>query len=412
LQFRNQTLDNGLQVIAECNDQAHSASYGFFVRTGARDESDAISGVSHFLEHMVFKGTPRRTAEDVNREFDEMGAHYNAFTSDENTVYYAAVLPECQPRCVELLADIMRPSLRSGDFETEKQVIIEEILMYEDQPPFGADDKCKAAYFGAHPLARSVLGTADSVGDLTPEQMREYFERRYSPGNLVLAAAGRVDFAALVKQAAALCGEWRAQDAPRLTPAVEGRTGFHVLHQPTATQQYVMQLMSGPTAEDDARFAAKLLGAMVGDDSGSRFYWEMIDPGLAEHASLSHYEYDGAGVYMSYMSCEPDRAAENLQRMHDVYLDIEQNGFTAQELQQAKSKLNSRVVLGSERPRNRLFHVGGNWLHRGEYRAVRDDLDIVDSLTLDDIHAVLAQHPLSKSTTMTVGPLGSLKEPE
>src|SRR5262249_29688101 len=149
-------LDNGLEIVAECDAAAYSTALGFFVNSGARDETDEVSGVSHFLEHMVFKGTPTRSADDVNREFDEMGAHYNAFTNEENTVFYAAGLPEYQQKTVELLADIMRPSLREEDFSTEKQVILEEIKMYDDQPPFGVDDKCRAAFFGTHPLSRSV----------------------------------------------------------------------------------------------------------------------------------------------------------------------------------------------------------------------------------------------------------------
>ncbi len=201
MEFHKHVLANGLEIVAECNAEAHSTALGFFVETGARDETDEISGVSHFLEHMVFKGTPTRSADDVNREFDEMGAHYNAFTSEENTVYYAAVLPEYQTSATELLADIIRPSLREEDFDTEKQVIIEEIRMYDDQPPFGADEKCKALHFGRHPLGRSVLGTVQSITDLRVDAMREYFQRRYSPGNMTLAAAGRIDFAMLVKTA-------------------------------------------------------------------------------------------------------------------------------------------------------------------------------------------------------------------
>jgi len=157
LRFRKHVLPNGLEIVAECNDDAFSTAMGFFVKTGARDETDAVAGVSHFLEHMMFKGTSSRSADDVNREFDEMGAHYNAFTNEENTVYYSAVLPECQHQSVELLGDILRPALREEDFDTEKQVILEEIQMYEDQPPFGADDKARATYFGSHPLGRSVL---------------------------------------------------------------------------------------------------------------------------------------------------------------------------------------------------------------------------------------------------------------
>ncbi len=214
MKFLSHVLENGLEIVAECNGEAHSTALGFFVRTGARDETAAVAGVSHFLEHMIFKGTPSRTAEQVNREFDEMGAHYNAFTSEENTVYYAAVLPEHQDRAVALLGDMLRPSLRQEDFDTEKQVILEEIRMYEDQPPFGADDKCRAAFFGDHPLGHSVLGTAASVGALSVAEMRAYFQRRYSPENITLAAAGRIDFDGLVAAAAAACGHWqRGNDA-------------------------------------------------------------------------------------------------------------------------------------------------------------------------------------------------------
>src|SRR5687768_14603279 len=171
MQFRQQTLANGLEVVAECNPQAYSASYAFFVRTGSRDENDANSGVSHFLEHMVFKGTPTRTSTDVNRELDELSSNINAYTSEESTVYYATTLPEDQKPIVGLLSDIMRPSLRQEDFDTEKKVILEEIAKYDDQPPYGAHEKCMAAFFGPHPLANSILGTVESVGALARDQM-------------------------------------------------------------------------------------------------------------------------------------------------------------------------------------------------------------------------------------------------
>ena len=190
MEFLKHTLPNGLEIVAECNGEAHSTALGFFVKTGARDETDAVAGVSHFLEHMAFKGTSTRSADDVNREFDEMGAHHNAFTNEENTVYYAAVLPEYLDPAVELLGDILRPALREDDFTTEKQVILEEIEMYEDQPPFGADEKARAIYFGSHSLGRSVLGTAQSIRDLPVEAMCEYFLRRYSPTNIVWPPPG------------------------------------------------------------------------------------------------------------------------------------------------------------------------------------------------------------------------------
>src|SRR5205823_9294917 len=175
--FHSQVLSNGLPVIGETSPSARSVALGFFVRTGARDETPEVSGVSHFLEHMVFKGTPRRSALDVNRDFDRIGAHYNAFTSEENTVFYAAILPEYIPQAVDILADILRPSLRQDDFDMEKNVIIEEIGMYEDQPMWSAYDRAKRAYFADHPLGNSILGTPQSVAALTREQMRSE-ERR------------------------------------------------------------------------------------------------------------------------------------------------------------------------------------------------------------------------------------------
>jgi predicted Zn-dependent peptidase len=408
MEFLKHTLPNGLEIVAECNAPAYSTALGFFVKTGSRDETDAIAGVSHFLEHMMFKGTARRSADDVNREFDEMGAHYNAFTNEECTVYYAAVLPEQQEQAVDLLADILRPALREDDFNTEKKVIIEEIQMYEDQPPFGADDKCRTLYYGSHPLGRSVLGTPKSVGDLTAGAMRDYFRRRYSPGNIVLAGSGRIDFDALVATAQRCCGHWEPEATHRKIDPVAGRSGLHVLRKETATQQYMLQLTAGPSAEDDDRYAAKLLATVLGDDSGSRLYWELVDPGLAEHASLSHGEHQGAGMMMTYMSFEPQQTADNLRRIRNIYHQTEADGVTAAELDQAKNKIRSRIVLSSERPRGRLFAVGNDWVYRREYRPTDAELQAVAGVKLDELTAVLAKYPLSRPTTVTIGPLAEL----
>lgn len=411
MEFVETALENGLEIVAECDSRAHSSAYGFFVRTGSRDESDDVAGVSHFLEHMVFKGTPTRSPDDVNREFDEMGAHYNAFTSEESTVYYAAVLPEFQDQVVGLLGDILRPSLRSEDFDTEKQVIIEEIRMYEDQPPYCADERAKALHFGRHPLGRSVLGTVESITALPVERMRDYFQRRYSPRNITLVAAGRVDFDALVASARRWCGEWPAQPASRDIAPAEACTAFECIRRPTSTQEYVVQLADAPAADDPLRFAAKLLTSVVGDDTGSRLYWELADPGLAEHVSLSHYEYQGAGLFMTYMSCEPTRAEDNLQRIARVYHAVEADGVAERELETAKRKVCARVVLGSERPRGRLFSVGSNWIQRRTYRSVRDDVQSVQAVSVDEIRTVLARYPLTRSASVVVGPLEHVQPP-
>ena len=408
MQFRRHTLANGLEVVAECDPDALSLAAGVFVQTGARDERPEEAGVSHFLEHMAFKGTPRRSAADVNREFDELGAHYNAFTSEESTVYYASLLPEQQGAVVDLLTDIVRPSLREDDFATEQKVILEEIEMYLDQPPYGMDDHVKRVAFGDHPVANSVLGTAESVAALTPESMRDYFQRRYAPGNVVLAAAGRVDFAALVEQAERACGGWASAPADRTLTPVHCDPRREAVVEPSATQQYALVLGAAPDGASDDRYAAKLLATVIGDDTGSRLYWRLIDPGLAESASLGHYDYQGLGMFYTWMSCEPDRLEANLEAIDRVLTEAAAKPPTADELAHAKSKIKSRVVLGSERPRNRLFNVGGGWLMRGDYRPLDAELARLDAVTAEDVARVAAAWPLERAAVVTVGPRDDL----
>ena len=179
IEHKTATLDNGLFITAEVDPDAHTAACGFFVRTGTRDENPVDMGVSHFLEHMMFKGTDTRSAEDVNREFDEVGASNNAFTSQEMTAFYAHVLPAVFPRTLGILADIMRPTLRDTDFQDERGVILEEIAMYDDQPFWRLYEKTMEVHYENHPLAMRVLGTVDSIRELKRERMVGYFNQRY-----------------------------------------------------------------------------------------------------------------------------------------------------------------------------------------------------------------------------------------
>ena len=411
MQFRHEQLPNGLEVIAEITDGALSTSVGFFVKTGARDETDALWGASHFLEHMVFKGTADLSADEINRRFDWMGAAANAFTSEEDTVYHAAVLPERQQEAVSLLARMMRPALRDEDFQTEKLVILEEIRMYDDQPPFGADDRCRAAFFAGHPLARSVLGTVESITALSVEAMRDYHRRRYAPGNLVLAATGAVDFAALLDMARRHCDAWEPQPAPprtvpRTPRPVEGRSHHEAITRPGAALEYAVRMTAGPDGGDDDRYTAKLLSVILGDESGSRLYWALVDSGEAEHASLHHHDYLDAGLFATQLSCAADDVEPLLARIVELYADTARRGITAAELARARNKLAGRVVLAGERPRRRLFGVGLEWAHSGRYRSVADDLAIVEGIGLDDVHRVLERWPLhGPSATVLAGPL-------
>jgi len=414
MRFLRERLDNGLEIIAEVTDGALSTSVGFFVRTGSRDESDDLWGASHFLEHMVFKGTHDLSADEINRRLDWMGASANAFTSEEDTVYHAAVLPGQQHAAVDLLARMMRPALRDEDFATEKLVILEEIRMYDDQPPFGADDRCRAAFFGSHPLARSVLGTVESIQTLPVEAMRDYHRRRYAPGNIVLAATGAVDFKALVESARRLCGDWEPLPLPeRRRPGIQPvHDAVERIVRPTATLEYAVRMSAGPAGDDDDRFAAKLLAVALGDESGSRLYWALVDSGAAEHASCQHHDFLDAGLLITQLSCDADDVHELLGRVLDVYGAATVGGIGAAEFAQARNKLAGRVVLEGERPRRRLFHVGLEWAHCGFYRSVADNLRIVEALSLDDLHRVLARWPLDGAgVTVLAGPAAGEPSP-
>ena len=194
VEFKHAVLDNGLDIIAEVDRDAHTAAVGVFVKTGARDEDGDVMGVSHFLEHMMFKGTARRSADDVNIEFDEIGANYNAFTAHEMTAFWAHILPEYLDRAEDVLTDILRPALRQEDFDQEKSVILEEIAMYADQPFWVLYEKAMESYYRDHPLRHRVLGTNETISNLTREQMKAYFDQRYSADNTVICFGGRSRF--------------------------------------------------------------------------------------------------------------------------------------------------------------------------------------------------------------------------
>jgi predicted Zn-dependent peptidase len=404
-------LDNGLQVIAELNDQARSVAAGFFVMTGSRDESPQMAGVSHFLEHMVFKGTPRRDALAVNRAFDRVGAKHNAQTSEEDTFYHLTCLPEYLPEAFDVLADILRPSLRAEDFETEKQVIIEEIRMYLDNPMSVAYEAAKAAHFGPHPLGQSILGTVDSITALTLEQMRDYFARRYSPANMVLAFAGRSDWDQVVALAEARCGAWRGGAAPRQAVPPRGSGAFRAILRAEDQQQTVIAVADAPPLESADRYAAQLLATILGDHTGSRLYWTLIDPGYADGVEVSYQDYNQAGAFFTFLSCEPDGAQANLARIAQVFRDTMTADLAADELTRAQNKVLSRSVLRSERPMGRLASLGFHWAYRREYLSVADELDAFSRVTLADVRRVLDQWPLLPMTIVSVGPTTEIQPP-
>jgi len=411
MQFHHTTLDNGLAVIAELNDQAYSVAAGFIVKTGSRDESTEIAGVSHFLEHMTFKGTACRDAIAVNLDFDRVGAKHNAQTSEEDTFYHVTCLPEYLPQAFDVLADILRPTLRSDDFETEKKVIIEEIRMYLDNPMSVAYEAAKIAHFGAHPLGNSILGTVESITALQSDQMRDYFARRYSPRNIVLAFAGKADWDSLVDLAQSHCGKWLGGAAQRQAAPHRGIGSFRAILRADDQQQTVVGVCDGPPLESPDRYAAHLLATILGDHTGSRLYWSLIDPGLADGAELSYQDYNQAGAFFTFLSCEPGSTEANLAQIAELYKHTIKGGFTEEELTQAKNKALARAVLRSERPMGRLASLGFHWMYRHAYISIEDELDAFSRVTLDDLRRLLSDWPLWPLTIVSVGPTTDFHPP-
>ena len=404
MQFRSEKLSNGLEVIAEVNPEAFSLSLGYFVKTGSRDETPEMAGVSHFLEHMMFKGTARRTAEDVNQELDDLGSQSNAYTSEEQTVYYMSVLPEFQHAALDLLSDMMRPALRDEDFQTERQVILEEIAMYDDQPPYGAMERAMEGYFRDHPLARRVLGTRETVSVLDPEAMRAYHQARYAPDNLTLVASGAVDFEQLLKSAEAMTTQWKPSQAKRqlVTPAFCNEK-LSMVH-PPATQKYTLQYSPGPSYCDDARYIARILGTIIGDDSGSRLFWELVDTGMAETAATFTQEFQECGLFCAFLACAPEQHDENWEIIQQILGQGREVPITELELELAKNKICSGMILGSERPSNRLFSIGNAWTIRRKYETIQDASEHYRQVTLEQVQRAYEALANTTSVTVSVGP--------
>lgn len=411
MKFHQTVLENGLQVIAEVNGQARSVASGFFVKAGSRDETADLAGVSHFLEHMVFKGTPRRDALAVNRDFDRVGAKHNAQTSEEDTFYHVTTLPEYLPRAFDVLSDILRPSLREDDFDTEKKVIIEEIKMYQDNPMSVAYDAAKELHFGKHPLGQSILGTAESITAMKVEAMRDYFAQKYSPSNIVLAFAGNTDWDHVVELAKAHCGAWTGVESARKAVPPKGTGAFQAILRADDLQQTVIGVSDGPPLESLDRYAAQLLTTVLGDHTGSRLYWTLVDPGHADGAELSYQDYNQAGALFTFLSCAPDETQANLGRIVEVYRGVMAEGVTEEELTQAKNKVLARSVLRSERPMGRLASLGFHWAYRREYQSVAEELEAFTNVSLKDLRRVLEQWPLLPMTVVSVGPTTEVKAP-
>lgn len=402
--FRRETLANGLAIVGEVNPAAQSFAAGYFVKAGARDEAAEVSGVSHFLEHMAFKGTARRSAADINREFDELGARNNAYTSEDHTVYYAAVLPERREALLDLLTDMLRPSLQQEDFDVEKNVILEEIAMYEDRPSFRVFDEGQERFYRGHPAGNSILGSTSSISALAREQMQSYFQARYAPDNLILVLTGAFEFDEVVRQVESATSDWQPQRAAREHPPLVVRSGREERQAPNVVRTHGALFAPGFSAQDDRRYASALIASCVGDSGNGRLYWELVDRGLADSASLSHDSGDGVGAFVGYVSTAPERFESVMEQVHGVLADVQKGGLEPDEWRRTQRRIATSLTLSAETPFGRLMPLGRDVLYRDETRSLQDLVDEVLGASLEGAHAILAERPFDRAFAYVLAP--------
>jgi len=404
--FQQRTLSNGLTVIAEPDPKAHSAAVGYFVKTGARDEQTPLMGVSHFLEHMMFKGTANRSAAELNQAFDDIGARNNAYTSHEITCFYAHTLPEHADKATELIGDMLRPALRQEDFDTEKGVILEEIAMYKDNPFWVLYEEVASKRFGDHPLGHRVLGTNETINDMQRDAMQGYFDSRYSADNTVVSLGGNIDFERSCDLIERYCGSWAATGVTRDNKAPAVQSTRINMDDDRFGRAYMLMLTPGPAAQDDRRYAAALLAQILGAPDNSRLHWALIENGLAEEAQADFDPHDGVGEFFVYASGAPDRI-EEIEQLAQREIAGLVDSLAQDDLDRLKSKFATSFTVGAERPADRMQRLGRRWSLLGEYRSLEEELEMIRSVTLDDVRAVYEAFPFEPKTVGILRPPSS-----
>jgi len=410
--FYTHRLNNGLQIVGQPMPDFESVSVAYYVRTGSRDEPDpTIAGVSHFLEHMVFKGTQTLDWQEITVEFNKIGAELNASTSHEATIYYARVLGEYLDRAVELLSDMMYPRLAESDFETEKEVIVNEIARSEDQP-YNYTYRClMRTYFGDHPLGHDVLGTRESIRAMHIEQMRDYWQRRYAANNMILTVAGKFDWDHIVELAERHCNNWRTGDTSRDVSHYEPPEPItNIMVNPQLKQQIMILGMPTVDIKDPDYYAAVLGSSILGDSDGSRLYWNIHQRGYAESASAGIWVMEGTGVLLMEANARPVDAPRVLKLLRAELESLLNDGIYEDELRRAKDKWISGIVLSSESTFARMRSLANDWVTEGRLISVEEEIERIEKVTCEDILRAFHRFPVREKQVLTT--LGPLSEAE
>jgi predicted Zn-dependent peptidase len=416
---RRTVLEGGLRVVTEYLPAVRSVALGIWVGVGSRDEDVAHAGATHYLEHLLFKGTKKRTALEISAEMDAVGGEMNAFTAKEYTCYYARVLDADLPLAIDVLSDMVTSSLiTEQDVDAERGVVLEEIAMNEDDPSDSVHEAFTTQLFGDTPLGRPILGTVDGINAITRDQIQEHYVARYTPPNLVVAAAGNLDHEAVVEAvrkafapvlpefAGALPAAPRLRDSGGLWDGYGPAAGTGVKLVSRSIEQANLVLgCEGLSRTDDRRFGVAVLNAALGGGMSSRLFQEVRERrGLAYSVYSFASQHADTGLWGIYAGCLPSKADEVLSICVNEVSKVVSGGLTDAELERGKGQVRGGIVLGLEDPSSRMTRLGKSELVYPDLEAVDDVLAAIDLVTHDDIRAIAAEILTRPKALAVVGP--------
>lgn len=406
---RKTILPNGIKIVSQHMPHVRSVSMGVWVDVGARDESDAQSGLSHFIEHMIFKGTTRRSAYDIAKAFDAIGGQTNAFTSTESTCYHARVMDTHLETMVEILSDIFLNSMFDPlEVERERPVILQEIGMVEDAPEEYVHLLAGETFWGDHPLGRSILGTRDNIRSFSADTIKDFFRRFYHPERIVISVAGNVDHDRFVELVGPAFAAIRSgQPLPkRTTPRIEARSRTHVRH---LEQVHLCLATPGMAITDPRRFAFSLLNTLLGGNMSSRLFQEIRERrGLAYSVYSFMMSNVDAGMFGVYAGVGPSEVQRTLALIRKE-MDLMQHApVSADELRDAKEFTKGNLWLAAESVDNQMVRLAQNEIHFGDYIPMAQVVRSIDAVTADELQALAAElfQPDQLCTTL-LGPVAT-----
>ena len=402
----------GLRLITERMPWSRSASIGVWVGVGSIDEQPQLAGASHFLEHLLFKGTATRSARDIAVAIDGVGGDFNAFTSHEYTCYFVHVLADAAELAVDLVGDVvLDATIPTEDVDVERQVILEEFAMREDNPEDALVDAFSAAVFDGLPIARPVIGNLETIESLSRAQITGYYRRRYRPPSMVVAVAGGIEHADVwrwVRRAFARRLDHEQQPEP-IRGAGRGRSsrsGFALVERDTE-QAHLNLGVRALSRHDPRRHALAVLSTVLGGGMSSRLFRAIReDRGLAYSVYSSVSAYAGTGSFSVYLGCQPENLDDAVRVLADELTAV-RSGIAGDELDLAKRQLIGSTLLGLEDSESRMSRIGKNLLTRGEFRPVPADTTAIDAVTAADVAAVADDLLGSALTAGLVGPYAS-----